>query len=142
MKTWKKTVLRFCIGGLLYFLIEIIWREVLDRSRGAHPLMILPAGTVLALIYFLDDRRWNIFLSALMGTLTVVSFEAVIGWTVYTNYGIYLWYYPVWDPDRFPLWNVISFRWSLVWYALCFACVLLKQIYEKRYFWKKWKNKQ
>jgi hypothetical protein len=79
MKTWQKTILRFCVGGALYFLIEIIWREVLHRAQGAHPIMILPAGTVLALIYFLDDRRWNIFLSALIGALTVVSFELIIG---------------------------------------------------------------
>ena len=142
MKTWQKTILRFCVGGALYFLIEIIWREVLHRAQGAHPIMILPAGTVLALIYFLDDRRWNIFLSALTGALTVVSFELIIGLTAYKVYGVYLWFYAHSTLNGFELNQIISFRWSLIWYALFFACLLLKQMCEKRYFWKNWKNKQ
>ena len=105
-------------------MIEVIWR-MLYHHRSTHPIMMLPAGTVLAVICYLDDRKWNVFLNALIGMLIVVCFELVIGLTAIYVFDTYLWSYSG-IPGNFM--QVICPRWSMIWYGMCFACILLKRV--------------
>jgi uncharacterized membrane protein len=86
---------------------------------------MIPAGTVLVLLCFLDEKKWNIFLNALMGMLTVTCFELVIGLTAIHAFDTYLWDYTG-IPGNFM--RVICPRWSLIWYAACFGVVLGRRL--------------
>ena len=121
---WKQHLICFLIGGGVYLLIEVIWRILYER-RATHPIMMIPAGTVLAIIWYLDNRKWNIFLNALIGMLIVVSFELVIGLTAIHVFDTHLWDYGG-IPGEFM--DVICPRWSMIWYGLCFGCILVKRI--------------
>lgn len=131
---WKLHVARFLIGGGAYLLIEVLWR-ILYHRRATHPIMMLPAGTVLTVIYYLDDRKWNVFLNALIGMLIVVSFELVIGLTAIYRFDTYLWDYGA-IPGNFM--HVICPRWSAIWYGMCLGCILLKRMGTR--VWNKRKN--
>ena len=96
---------------------------------------MIPAGTVLALTCFLDDRRLNIFLNALIGALTIVAFELVIGLTALKLYDVYLWYY-----GTRSFMGVICLRWSFAWYGICFGGIFVKQLWRREYFFSDWKD--
>ena len=124
LRKWKWHALRFLIGGGGYLLIEVVWRMLYHR-RATHPIMMLPAGTVLTVLCYLDDRKWNIFLNALIGMLIVVAFELVIGLTAIHVFDTYLWDYGS-IPGTFM--HVVCPRWSAIWYGMCFGCILVKRI--------------
>ena len=124
---WRRHLLRFLMGGGAYLLIEIVWR-MLYQHRATHPIIMIPAGTVLMLLCFLDEKKWNIFLSALMGMLTVTCFELVIGLIAIHAFDTYLWDYGG-IPGNFM--RVVCPRWSLIWYGACFGVVL-----GRRLFWR------
>ena len=121
---WKQHLLCFLIGGGGYLLIEVVWR-MLYQHRPTNPIMMLPAGTVLVVICYLDRRKWNIFLNALIGMLIVIAFELAIGLTAIHVFDTYLWDYNG-IPGNFM--RVVCPRWSLIWYGMCFGCVLVKRI--------------
>ena len=58
---WKQHLICFFVGGGGYLLIEVVWR-MLYGHRPTNPIMMLPAGTVLAVICYLDRRKWNILI--------------------------------------------------------------------------------
>lgn len=123
-RAWKLHSMRFLIGGGTYLLIEVVWRMLYHR-RATHPIMMLPAGTVLTVVCYLDDRKWNIFLNALIGMLIVVFFELVIGLTAIHVFDTYLWDYGS-IPGTFM--HVICPRWSMIWYGMCFGVILIKRM--------------
>ena len=133
---WKLHAARFLIGGGAYLLIEVIWRFLYER-RATHPIMMLPAGTVLAVTCYLDDRKWNIFLNALIGMLIIVCFELAIGLTAIHVFDTYLWDYGN-IPGQFM--HVICPRWSMIWYGMCFGCILVKRMGTK--LWKKRRDRR
>ena len=131
---WKQSLLCFFIGGGAYLLIEMVWRMLYHR-RSTHPIMMLPAGTVLATVWYLDDRQVNIFLNALIGMLIVVAFELAIGLTAIHVFDTYLWDY-VGIPGNFM--RVVCPRWSMIWYGMCFGCILVKRMGTR--LWRRLRN--
>ncbi len=134
--SWKQMLICFLIGGGVYLLIEVVWR-MLYQHRPTNLIMMLPAGTVFATLWYLDDRKWNIFLNALIGMLIVTCFELVIGLIAIHVFDTHLWDYGG-IPGEFM--DVICPRWSMIWYGMCFGCILVKRIGAAA--WRKWKGRK
>ena len=120
-----KTLKRFFISGILYYIIEIIWRAAVNH-RPAHPIMIAVAGTVVAVIFYLDDKKLNIFLNSFIGALVATLCELIIGTISLDVFGERLWNYGILSYR-----GIISLIWSLLWVLLCFAGIFAKRIFEK-----------
>ena len=126
----KQAAKYFLCGGVLYFIIEIIWRTAVGH-RSAHPIVILMAGIVCALVCLLDDWNVNIVLNSFVGGIFATALELVIGLA-----SLYLFNERLWHYGGITFKGIISLKWSFLWVGLCFACVVAKRILQK------WRVKQ
>lgn len=118
----KKHLLRFLIGGGLYYVVEVVWRYFMNHGK-ASPLMIFMGGTVFAVVMLVEDKKLPILLGSLLGALTAVSLELLLGAWLYYGFGIRLWHY-----GRINLNGFIALDWSFIWWGLCFALILARRI--------------
>lgn len=88
--------------------------------------MIAVAGTVVAVIFYLDDKKLNIFLNSFIGALVATLCELIIGTISLDVFGERLWNYGILSYR-----GIISLIWSLLWVLLCFAGIFAKRIFEK-----------
>ena len=70
--------------------------------------MIAVAGTVVAVIFYLDDKKLNIFLNSFIGALVATLCELIIGTISLDVFGERLWNYGILSyrgiisPDALP----------------------------------------
>lgn len=121
-----KTAKRFLIGGTLYYLAEVIWRMLVNH-RAAHPIMIVIAGIIVSIIFYLDDKKVNIFINSIIGGSITTIFELVVGMISLMVFNERLWQY-----SGITYKGVISLKWSLFWILLCFLCILTKRFFNKK----------
>ena len=121
----KKHLMRFLIGGGVYYVIEIVWRYFMRHGK-ASPLMIFMGGTVFAVVMLLEDKELHILLGSFLGALCAVSLELALGALLYYGFGIRLWHY-----GRINLNGFIALDWSFIWWGLCFALILARRIAER-----------
>lgn len=88
--------------------------------------MIAVAGTVVAVIFYLDDKKLNIFFNSIIGSLIATLCELIIGTISLDVFGERLWNYGILSYR-----GIISLIWSLLWVLLCFVGILSKRIFEK-----------
>jgi len=108
----------FLMGGILYSIIEIIWRGY------THWSMTAVGGVCFLLLYMINCRlkNRNFFMRCLVGTgiITVVEFAA----GVMVNLILRL---DVWDYSmlRFNILGQVSLLFSVLWFALCIPAYML-----------------
>lgn len=117
---WWQTAILGYLGGMLYVLLEWLWR---GRS---HPSMFLLGGLCFVLLGgFNEGQRPELplWLQALMGAAVITALELACGLVVNQVLG-----WAVWDYSHLPL-NVlgqICLPFSLLWVPLSAAAVLLE----------------
>jgi len=105
-------VLRWLCGGLLYGLLEIVWRG------HTHWTMMLLAALLCVPLDLANERMpWltPLWLQAVLGGLTITAAEFVAGCVLNLWLGL-----GVWDYSALPfnLWGQICLRYTALWCLL------------------------
>lgn len=126
MQKWCRALVLFCIGGVLYVLIE-------EVARGrSHWSMLLLGGMCFLLIGLINEkfcRNLGLFWQMLLGGGIITVLELATGLFVNVWMG-----WNVWDYSNMPLnlWGQICLSYSLLWTVISLAAVFLDD-------WLRWK---
>ena len=112
IKSLIKYIVLFLFGGIVYYLIEILWRGY------SHWTMIILGGLCFVAVGLINNiLPWNmvIELQALIGAVLITSLEFVVGLIVNVNLG-----WDIWDYSNVPFnfLGQICLPFSLLWYML------------------------
>lgn len=112
IKSLIKYAVLFFFGGLVYYLIEILWRGY------SHWTMIILGGLCFIAVGLINNiLPWNmvIELQALIGAVLITSLEFIVGLIVNVNLG-----WDIWDYSNVPFnfLGQICLPFSLLWYML------------------------
>ena len=112
IKSLIKYVVLFLFGGMVYYLIEILWRGY------SHWTMIILGGLCFVAVGLINNvLSWNmvIELQALIGAVLITSLEFVVGLIVNVELG-----WGIWDYSNVPFnfLGQICLPFSLLWYIL------------------------
>ena len=112
IKSLIKYAVLFFFGGLVYYLIEILWRGY------SHWTMIILGGLCFVAVGLINNilpRNMVIELQALIGAVLITSLEFVVGLIVNVNLG-----WDIWDYSNVPFnfLGQICLPFSLLWYML------------------------
>ena len=122
MRKWLEFSTVFLIGGVLYSMLEILWRGY------THWSMTVTGGVCFLVLYGLHvyGRRIPFVLRCLIGAAAITAAEFTAGCVVNLWLG---WY--VWDYSGAPM-NVLGQicpAFSLLWLGLCaIACPICRRI--------------
>ena len=112
MRKFWEYVTVFLIGGVIYSMIEILWRGY------THWSMILTGGACFSVLYFLHvyARRLAFWVRCVLGALAITGAELLTGAVVNLWLG-----WDVWDYSDMPmnLWGQICPLFSVLWLGLC-----------------------
>ncbi len=121
MKRFKEYVIIASIGGLYYFLLEILWRGY------SHWIMILVGGISAALIYLVDEKlgRISLISKCIIGALAITIAELLSG--IIVNIWLQL---DIWDYSKlqYNFLGQISIKTSFLWFLLCVPAFILSGI--------------
>jgi len=121
---FARAFLLFSTGGILYFLIEILWRGY------SHFSMFLCGGLCFAGIYLINCtcRRAPCLLRWIYGALLITVIEFLCGVTVNLVLG-----WNVWDYADLPLnlFGQVCLPFTLIWFALCIPADLLCTLFRR-----------
>lgn len=126
MKQLSKNLFLFAVGGLLYYLIEILWRGY------SHISMFILGGICFVLIGLINEfYDWNMPLwkQMLIASLVVTVAEFVAGAILNIWLGLDIWDY---SNLRFNLLGQISLGYSILWFFLSLPALFLDD-------WLRWK---
>lgn len=119
----KKPMFLFCVGGLAYVGLELLWR---GRS---HVSMFVTGGTCFLLLGKLGKQKPRLPLPVrgCMGALVITSAELLAGLLV--NRG-----YTVWDYRQVPLnfFGQICLPFSLMWIPVSLAAMHIYDRLDKK----------
>lgn len=112
IKNLIKYAVLFFFGGLVYYLIEILWRGY------SHWTMIILGGLCFVVVGLINNiLPWHMVveLQALIGAVLITSLEFVVGLIVNVNLG-----WNIWDYSNVPFnfLGQICLPFSLLWYML------------------------
>ncbi len=119
MKQLSKNLCLFTIGGLLYYLIEILWRGY------SHVSMFIVGGICFILIGLIneylsfDTPLWR---QQLIAAVIVTAAEFIAGLIL----NVYL-HLEVWDYSSMPfnLLGQVSLQYSTLWFLLSLPAIIL-----------------
>lgn len=124
MKRAIKTCCQFCIGGIGYYIIEIIWKMVIHNGSWPHLSMIVLGGLSLILICEIDDRlKCFIVLKALLSGAGITLMEFCLG-----CFYKFVLHNPLWTYAVADFMGIISFTWSMLWCGLSLIVLIAKKI--------------
>ena len=126
MKLWKNAVL-FYIGGMVYVLLELLWR------RWSHGSMFLVGGCCFLLIGMLSQMQPEMpgVMQAVLGACMVTAVELVSGLII--NRALDL---GVWDYSGLPynLWGQVCMSYFFLWILVSFLALELHRLLRKGLF--------
>lgn len=121
MKRFKEYAIITLIGGLFYFLLEILWRGY------SHWVMILVGGVSALLIYVVDEKlgRIGLISKCIIGALGITVAELLSG--IIVNIWLQL---DIWDYSRlqYNFLGQISIKTSVLWFLLSVPAFILSGI--------------
>ena len=114
-----KNVVLFCVGGLAYGLIEVIYRQK------TYPLMILCGGIAIVLLDKINDHiSWDmdVLLQGCIGSALITGMEFIIGNLSLAGVLPKMWDYSnVWMNYK----GIICLPFSLIWIVLSICAIML-----------------
>ncbi|MBR2464190.1 MAG: hypothetical protein IKB41_02010 [Clostridia bacterium] len=125
----KKHILRFLCGGILYFIVEVVWR-IFMRHGEASFLMAPMAGIVCVTVMWLYDKKVPIILGSLVGAIVTTTLELIVGSIALFGFGHRFWHY-----GRINWHGIIALDWFFKWWGVCFGVLFarwLLALYLKR----------
>ncbi len=126
LKTKIEYLSVFFFGGIVYSIIEILWRGF------THWTMTLVGGLCFLLLYWVNHRmaRQRLFLRCLAGTALITVVEFVSGVVVNLIFRLNVWDY---SGMRFHLLGQVCPQFSGMWFLLCipafFAGSLIRRFF-------------
>lgn len=122
MKTILKYLCLFCLGGVSYYLIETIYRHIVQHGA-AHWTMVIIGGLSLVIICSIDNyTRLPIITKALLSGCIITLMEFILGY-IYT----YILHNPLWTYATADFMGIISFTWSLLWCGISLIILIIKK---------------
>jgi len=128
----SKNILIFLAGGLLYFLIEYLWKTCISGSYCHWSMFLL--GGILALFIDLENEYipWNMSLiqQGCLGALAITILEFIFGiiLNIWLDLGI-------WNYSHLPL-NImgqVCLPFTIIWFFLALVWIFLADWL--RYWW-------
>lgn len=118
-------ILSFAVGGVIYGLIEILWR---GRT---HWTMLVTGGVCSSFLYKIKDTKLPPSLLSLVagGVITVIEF--ISGCLVNLLFHLKVWDY---SRCRCNLFGQICLPYSILWCALSLPAMTLLRILDKKIF--------
>ena len=110
-----KHIFRFLCGGLLYFIVEVIWRALMNHWAASF-LMAPMAGIVCVVVLALYDKKVPLILNSLVGAIVITLLELIVGSIALFGFGRRFWHY-----SRINWHGIIALDWFFKWWGLCFA---------------------
>ncbi len=126
MKKYKKYAIITIVGGLYYFLLEVLWRGY------SHWTMIMTGGACVLFLYLINDKLSSVpFLArCALGSLIITAAELAVGLVVNVWLGWDVWDY---SDKSFNIMGQICLNSSLIWFLLCIpgfaASRIVKEIF-------------
>lgn len=119
MKALCKNLFLFAIGGILYYLIEMIWRG------HSHFSMFFVGGLCFILIGKINEYiSWEtpVYIQSILGSIITTTIEFISGCILNIWLGL-----DVWDYSNIPfnLLGQICLPFSVLWVFISFAAILL-----------------
>lgn len=119
MKALCKNLFLFIVGGILYYLIEIIWRG------HSHFSMFFVGGLCFVLIGKINEYiSWEtpVYIQSILGSIIITTIEFISGCILNIWLGL-----DVWDYSNIPfnLLGQICLPFSVLWIFISFAAILL-----------------
>jgi len=119
-----KHLLRFLIGGLAYFAVEVVWRIFMQHGKASF-LMAPMGGIVCVVVFLLYDKRVPLLLCSLAGAVTTTLLELAVGSVALFGFGHRFWHY-----GRINWHGIIALDWFFKWWGLCLGVVVAWRILE------------
>lgn len=119
MKALCKNLFLFIVGGILYYLIEIIWR---GRS---HFSMFFVGGLCFVLIGKINEYiSWEtpVYIQSILGSIIITTIEFISGCILNIWLGL-----GVWDYSNIPfnLLGQICLPFSILWIFVSFIAIFI-----------------
>ena len=95
MKNVSKNIVLFSIGGVIYLMIEVIWRYLMNRPD-THWTMFIVGGLAFLIIGSINEYfTWEIpiWLQSIIGTIAVTVLEFISGCVLNIWLGLNIWDY-------------------------------------------------
>ncbi|MCR5484266.1 MAG: putative ABC transporter permease [Clostridiales bacterium] len=127
MKKFAERPYVFLCGSAVYGALEIVYRG------HTHWSMALTGGTVLLLIYFINQRlpKLNIALKSLLGGGMITAVEFAVGCVVNMIFKLNVWDY---SSRAYNILGQICPRFSLYWIGLSVPAFLLSSFLKQKFF--------
>lgn len=119
MSHFAKAVDLFTVGGICYYLSEVIWRGY------SHWTMFIAGGLIFLLIGIQNQRnRWEWALTSqmLLAGLTITICELITGLIVNVWLGLNVWDYSM---KPYNLWGQICLVNSVLWFFYSILAIVL-----------------
>ncbi len=120
----KKHVLRFLVGGLAYFVVEVVWRVFMNHGKASF-LMAPMGGLVCVTVMALYDRRVPMILGGFVGAVVTTLLELIVGSVALFGFGHRFWHY-----GRINWNGIIALDWFFKWWGVCLAVLVLRRLLE------------
>ena len=119
-----KHVWRFLVGGVAYFVVEVIWRAIMNHWAASF-LMAPIAGIVCVTVMALYDKHVPMILGGLVGAVVTTLFELIVGSIALFGFGRRFWHY-----SRINWKGIIALDWFFKWWGVCFALLVARRLLE------------
>nr|WP_312578327.1 hypothetical protein [Sedimentibacter sp.] len=119
MKQLSKNIFLFAIGGLLYYLTEILWRGY------SHISMFILGGICFVLIGLINELftfQMPLWKQQLIAAVIITGIEFITGLILNVWLQLNIWDY---SGLRFNLFGQISFKYSAIWFLISLLAILL-----------------
>ena len=127
LQAWVEAPLVLLVGGVGYYLIELLWRG------HSHPAMLLCGAVCFYFIYRLSDTYPDVpvLYRSLLGAVFITGIELIAGCVLNLGLGL-----AVWDYSYLPfhLWGQICLSYSIGWFLLCFPLCSLARFIRRYVF--------
>ena len=114
-----KNLILFAIGGIVYLMIELLWRGY------SHWSMFVLGGLcfwIIGAVNECSDGKTPLFFEMLLGTFLITGLELLFGYVLNICLGLDVWDY---SDMRFNILGQICLRYSVMWFFLSFFCIVI-----------------
>lgn len=119
MRDAAESAVLFCIGGIAYILIELLWRGY------SHWSMFFLGGLCFLVLGLINENTgWEtpVFFEMLLGAFIITALEFVFGYVL--NIRLRL---DVWDYSDMPynIMGQVCLPYMALWFVLSFFCIII-----------------
>lgn len=119
-----KCLLLFFFGGLIYYGIEVAYRNLTSHTE-AHPAMFLVGGVAFLLIGWINegkDKNMPMIKQVGIGTCVVLAVEFLAGYILNIKLGLNIWDY---SSLPFNIYGQVCLPFALIWVVLVFVGIVV-----------------